>query len=264
MSLWSRLFRSSASEHYQKGIRYFNEGDYDRAVEYLERVVTGEKSRDSAIAKLGAFYAAEAHSKLGMAEFYRGKLDRARSHFKTALGVNPHYPDLYYYLGVVYHQKNDLDSALEHLTKAVELNSEYAEATCYLGITLHDAGFFEQASQCFTRALELSRIGANPLSRLLVEKLDSRYFEHPQLQELKHVVMENSSFQNQVKEGNDAFNRGDYDQAVVCFGEAARLKPGYADLQCRLGFSRHTALGSKPECPCSHLPKEADAPITQR
>ena len=71
MSLWSRFFRSSVGEQYQKGIRYFNEGDYDQAVRCLEEVVACYKSRESPIAKLSAFYAAEARSKLGVAEFHR-------------------------------------------------------------------------------------------------------------------------------------------------------------------------------------------------
>ena len=51
MSLWSRLFRGSAGDQYQKGIEYFNEGNYDEAVRCLEQVVADEKGRQSPIAK---------------------------------------------------------------------------------------------------------------------------------------------------------------------------------------------------------------------
>ncbi len=237
MSIWSRLFRVSAGDQYHKGIRYFNEGDYDRAIECLEEVVAGDKSRESPIAKLGAFYAAEAHSKLGIAEFHRENYDKALIHFKAALQVNPHYPDLYYYLGVVNHKQGELDVAVEYLKKATELNPDYAEATCYLGIALHDGGYFDRAGKCFSHALELTRAVPNPLSRLLMDKLESKSFEHPILQELKNAALENTNFEETVKEGNRAFNNHDYERAAACFAEASHKKPSYADLHCKLGLA---------------------------
>jgi len=112
LSLWSRLFHSATGDQYHKGIRYFNDGDYDHAIECLEQVVVEDRTRESPVAKLGAFYASEAHSKLGVAEFHRRNYDRALEHFASALKINPHYPDLYYYLGVVHHKKNDLPAAI--------------------------------------------------------------------------------------------------------------------------------------------------------
>ena len=92
MSLWSRLLRGSAGDQYHRGIGLFNEGNYDEAVRLLEEVIKG--GGDNPFAKLGAFYAAEAHAKLGLANFHRGELEKARAHFDVALRENPHYPDL--------------------------------------------------------------------------------------------------------------------------------------------------------------------------
>jgi len=40
VAFWTKLFqRESANETYQKGIKYFNEGDYDLAVKFLEEVM---------------------------------------------------------------------------------------------------------------------------------------------------------------------------------------------------------------------------------
>ena len=142
MSFWTKLFRGGKDDEYQKGIKLFNDGDYDGAVKVLEKVIAESKSKGSPIAKLGAFYAAEAHAKIGVAQFHRGALDEALHHFETALKENPHYPDLYYYLGVVNHQQGNLEDAIQHLDQAARLNENYAEATCYLGIVLHDAGYF--------------------------------------------------------------------------------------------------------------------------
>ncbi len=238
MAFWTKLFqRDSADETYQKGIKYFNEGDYDLAVKYLEEVMAESRSRASPIAKLGAFYAAEAHAKLGVAEFYRGNHDKALHHFNASKEENPYYPDLFYYLGVVHHQKGDLDQAIQNLEKATELNPEYAEATCFLGIALHDAGYFDRAEEKFSRAVELSRAASNPFSPFLVDSLESKSFDLPVLQELKQVALDNASYEAGAREGALAFNRGDFSQAVECFKSCVALKPDYADLHCKLALA---------------------------
>ena len=187
MSFWTRLFKDTKGEDYRKGITLFNDGEYDQAVEVLEKVIQQARSKGSPIAKLGAFYAAEAHTKIGIANFYRGELDKAVEHFEIALKENPHYPDLYYYLGVVHHSKGELDRAVEMLEKATRLNEDYAEATCYLGIALHDAGHTARAEATLSRALKLARGSSNPLGRILVDKLEGKSFDLPVLQELREI-----------------------------------------------------------------------------
>lgn len=122
MSLWSRLFGGSASELYRRGMKLFNDGDYDGAAAALEQVVSDVRSRGSPLAKLGAFYAAEARTKLGIAEFRRGHHDKALEHFEAALKENPHYPDLYYYVGVVCHEQGGLEKAIENFQRATSIN----------------------------------------------------------------------------------------------------------------------------------------------
>jgi tetratricopeptide (TPR) repeat protein len=231
------LFRGGKEDDYQKGIKLFNDGDYDGAVEILRKVISDSRSRGSPIAKLGAFYAAEAHAKIGVAQFYRGELEKSLAHLEAALAEKPHYPGLYYYLGVVQHQRGNLEDAIAHLEHATTLNRDYAEATCYLGIALHDAGYFERADEEFARALELARRTPNPLSRVLVDKLDSKSFDLPILQELRDVVVENTGFESCVREGTIAFNQGDVKRAIRQFGDAVRFKPDYPDLRCKLGVA---------------------------
>ena len=90
MSFWTRLFRGEASKIYAKGIQHFNDGDFDQAVGVFESIIANSKGRESPVAKLGAFYAAEAHVKLGMAELHRSNLDKALHHLQTALNENSH------------------------------------------------------------------------------------------------------------------------------------------------------------------------------
>ncbi len=102
---------------------------------------------------------------------------------------------------------------------------------------MQDAGYSDEADACFSRALELTRAAPNPLGRVLVDHLESNAFEHPALSELRRMSFENSSYEDSVKEGNLAFNQGDFARAAAHFSNAAALKPGYADLHCKLGMS---------------------------
>lgn len=239
MSFWTRLLRGATGDQYHRGIRLFNEGNYDEAVRVLEELV--DHRRANPFAQLGAFYAAEAHSKLGLAHFHRAELDRARHHFEVALSENPRYPDLSYYLGAVEHRAGNHAGAIEHLTRAIELNPDYAEASCLLGLALYDAGYFEQASEAFGRALDLVRRHPHPLSNVLIEQLDARAFDLPALQELREAVANTSNFTDAVREATNAFNVGDYERAVALFATTVDAHPNYADLHARLGLSRMEA-----------------------
>lgn len=237
MSFWTRLLRGTAGDQYHRGIRLFNEGNYDEAVRVLEDVIAGGDRHANPFAKLGAFYAAEAHAKLGLANFHTGELEKARHHFDVALRENPHYPDLYFYLGVVEHHGGNHSAAIEHLRRAIELNPEYAEATCLLGMALHDAGFFDAATGTFARALELVRRTPHPLSRVLIEKLEARAFDLPPLAELREVVSDGGAYSTLVRDATNAFNAGDYERSIAGFRAALDLHPRYADLHAKLGMA---------------------------
>ena len=163
--------------------------------------------------------------------------EKARAHFDIALRENPHYPDLYFYLGVVEHHAGNFAAAIDHLERAVALNPEYAEAMCLLGLAQHDAGFFDNAGRTFDRALALVRKTRNPLSRILVEKLDSRHFELPPIRELRAAMQDGDVYAALVRDATEAFNAGDYARAVSAFRDAVTMHPGYADLHARLGMS---------------------------
>ena len=240
MSFWTRLLRGATGDHYHRGIRLFNEGNYDEAARVLEELV--DHRRANPFSQLGAFYAAEAHSKLGLAHFHRGELDKARHHFAVALAENPRYPDLSCYLGAVEHRAGNHAAAIENLTRAIELNPDYAEASCLLGLALlrRRATSNRRRMHSAARSTWCAR-NRHPLSNLLIEQLDARSFDLPALQELREVIADHSSFTEAMREATNAFNVGDFDRAAALFAAAVDEHPGYADLHARLGLARMEA-----------------------
>ena len=161
-----------------------------------------------------------------------------------------------------------LAAAIDHLERAVALNPEYAEAMCLLGLAQHDAGFFDNAGRTFDRALALVRKTRNPLSRILVEKLDSRHFELPPIRELRAAVQDGDVLcRAPCAMPPRQFNAGDYARAVSAFRDAVTMHPGYADLQ-RAGCGKCAAreLGD-PEASDPGVPRALDinpAPTVKR
>ena len=236
MSIWGRIFGLRSNPEYERGINYFNDGEYELAIEELEKA-TESISQDDPTYALGMFYAAEAHVHLGTAKYYTGDFDRALEHFEKAVSENPTYPDLYYRMGVICHKKGLADRAVDMLKKAIKLNERYFEAVCYLGIVLLENGDTDEADRCFNRALELSSEKTPSISKFLSDHLSSSETDIPPLRELKEVINSSSRFDTLVRDGVEQFNTGNYAKAVETFSELRDLHPEYADIRFKLGLA---------------------------
>ncbi|MDQ2798790.1 MAG: tetratricopeptide repeat protein, partial [Armatimonadota bacterium] len=102
MSMLGRMFGLGRDEHYDKGLRLFDQGLYEEAIAELEQIIpdgvqTGHG--DALTERLAAFYIAEAYAKMGLEALESGHYDRARGALGSALSINPHYADLHFHYG---------------------------------------------------------------------------------------------------------------------------------------------------------------------
>ena len=236
MSLWGKIFGISRNPEYERGIKYFNEGRYELAVEELEKAIP-KSGRADPLYALGMFYAAESHAHIGTAKFLAGDPDAALVHFMRAVEGNPAYPDIYYRMGVIHHRVGRLDEAAGDLRRAIELNPTYFEAICYLGIVLYEKGERAEADAVFERALKIGSENPSPVSKFLSDHLAGRETDIPPLTSLRQVIRTDTEFDTAVREGIDGFNTGNFEGAVQAFGVAAEIHPDYADLRFKLGLS---------------------------
>ena len=65
MSMLGRMFGFGRNEDYDRGLRYFDQGLYEQAIEELEKVVAEESRSDPLSRRLATFYVAESYSNLG-------------------------------------------------------------------------------------------------------------------------------------------------------------------------------------------------------
>jgi tetratricopeptide (TPR) repeat protein len=263
VSLWGKIFGLNRNPEYERGIKFYNEGRYELAVEELEKAIP-KASKDDPIYALGMFYAAESHAHIGTAKFLGGDAGGALVHFKKAIDENPTYPDIYYRMGVIYHRLGSLEDAAAHLRRAIDLNPNYFEAICYLGIVLYEKGEREVADVVFKRALKIGAESPSPISKFLSDHLAGRETDIPPLASLKQFMRTDTEFDTAVREGIEAFNTGNFESAVEAFRVAAEIHPEYADIRFKLGLShlragKHEPARHELEAALSINPKYAEA-----
>src|SRR5688572_21838813 len=98
MPFWGRLLgRGWRSPHYDRGIRFYDQGLYEEAIAAFKDTLSDPKS-GTLVQRLALFYLAEAHSALALSQASRGSHQRAIENLEVAVSLNPHYADLHYHL----------------------------------------------------------------------------------------------------------------------------------------------------------------------
>ena len=101
-----------------KGIKYFQNGDYEKALQYYESVL--QKEIDNKEAKFG----------LGTVTFQTEDIQSAEEAFKQTLSSEDIQlqSKAHYNLGNLYYHKQELDQSLAHFKKSIELNPSDSDA----------------------------------------------------------------------------------------------------------------------------------------
>ncbi|MBM3288492.1 MAG: tetratricopeptide repeat protein, partial [Candidatus Eisenbacteria bacterium] len=230
MSVLGRLFHRDGMSDYRRGIVHFNNGDFDRAVEAFERTLESIQNPSDPYYSLGRFYAAEAHSKLGLSLYQRGDLIRAAAEFRKALSCGYRYPDLHMHLASILDRQGDAKGAEQHHRAALEIHPDYHDARCGLLIALLRQSRPEEA------AIELARLreAGFPLPHGAAGA--ERDLSDPAFAEgLRDQLEQRQRSRWGLLKAVESYDRGDKGQAIADLREAIAGQPRYADLRCRLG-----------------------------
>ena len=231
MSLFTKLFGLGDSDHYNKGIEYYNRGEYDKAVVEFEEVVATITDTSDPYYQLGMFYAAETHAHLGFAFYQQGNLTRAEEQFRSAIDENARYPDLHYHLGVICEKQGRHDEAIEALQSAVTINPEYMEAYCQLAIALSESGRSDEAVKAFEKATKFGLSVPMPDTPHIAEARD-RYLKPPII---RHTSRSRAPLRISCRRqsgGNSVFmtssSRGAPERSdIPCVSDRGRHRLGY-------------------------------------
>ena len=239
MSMLGRLFGFGRNEHYDKGIRLFDQGSYEEAVVELNQVVRRREGSgsDALVQRLASFYIAEAYANLGTAALHRQEFDRAEDFLGKALAVNPHYADLHFHYGRASRAAGHAVQAISAFENALKINPKFAKAHFFLGLALYEAERPVEAIEQVRAALTLDRgFHTDDIGRA-IEAHDAGNYEaaHAIFQRVAETDVDEISLH--IKQGTDLYRRGMFDLAADEFRKALALNGNYADIRNHLGIA---------------------------
>lgn len=247
MPLWGRMFfgRSGRNEHYERGIRLFDQGQFEPAIAAFQASLTDGRG-GHLVERLARFYLAEAHSALAASQLNGGGSERAIENLKAALEINPSYADLHCQLGRAYLNRERYGEAAACFERALDINPQYARASLLLGATLYAR---DDAAASFRR-VEAAMAWDPTLSRDLfreVREADARGERDVALRLLNKMnEAEANDALSHARTALDLYRRGMYADAAASYRMALAIQPDYADLRNQLGVTLY-ALGQDPE-----------------
>ena len=134
-----------AKELYQNAYRLQMQGDLDLAVQFYKRSIELHPT-------------AEAHTFLGWAYHYQGKIDEAIAECKKAIVVDPTFGNPYNDIGAYLIERGEHDQAIPWLEQAIA--SPRYDAFHYpwynLGRVYVAQEVYTKARQCFQKSLEIA------------------------------------------------------------------------------------------------------------
>ncbi|OGS23279.1 MAG: hypothetical protein A2252_09350 [Elusimicrobia bacterium RIFOXYA2_FULL_39_19] len=195
--------------YYWLGLLYESRKDWGKAVEYMEKSISGKPDVTSFL-KLSYFYTQKNDSKKAIKaleraqkfdpkspeiQFFLGlgyldKKQRSKSikHLKKALELNPELVDAYYYLGTIYEQNNKIDESIKCFITLLQYDPKNAVAMNYLGYTMADRNMnLDESEELIKKAL-----AQDPENGAYLDSLGWVYFKKGKYAEAKAEILKAS------------------------------------------------------------------------
>jgi len=220
-----------AHNHLQKGITYFDNKDYDRAmIEYSEAIRLNPNL-------------AQAYYNRGQVYFLKGDWDRAIAEYTQAIRADPDYAKAYNNRGAAYANKEDYDRAIADWEEVLRIDPNYADARNNLpralnnrGLVYYQKGDYDRAIADWEKVLRINPNNADARNYLPIALLKHgiAYYEKG---DLDQAVADFTAClrinPNNVDALNNRaglfYNRGDYDRAISDFEAVLRIDPNHAN-----------------------------------
>jgi len=216
--------------YYNRGIAYYDKGEYDRAIADYDQAI-----------KLKPDWA-EAYYNRGLAYNDKGEYDRAIAEYDQAIKFG-HDAKAYYNRGLAYADKGDTDRAIAEYDQAIKLKPDYAEAYNNRGAAYAGKGEYDRAIADYDQALQLepddavAYVGRGAVYALKSDT-DRAIADYDQAIKLKpdYAV----AYMNR---GSAFAYKGDTARAIADYDQALKLKPDYAEAY----YNRGTVYAGKGE-----------------
>jgi len=128
---------------YLAGEKYYEEGNYDKAIAEFGRAISLKADYT------GAFvYRGNARRKMG-------ELNRAIEDYSRALNLDSEYAEVYNYRGFSYAKRGDLRRAIDDYTQAIRCRANYTDAYFNRAYAYSEQGSWDEAIADYTQVIKL-------------------------------------------------------------------------------------------------------------
>lgn len=233
MSFVSKWFGFGRDERYDRGIRAYESGNFEEAVEELTAAAEG--SSDPGATRLARFYLSESLANLGSSALRSEDFAAAVAFFERAIELHPHYPDLHLKVAAAYRGVGERDKQAAALARALQINALYAEAILSQGIFKYEEALYDEALAEIARAVELEPgLSGNRYDFAL--ECHRNGDTSRALANLQAMSSNDSQDANAHAQVAASFvKQGLFQEAAQEYSRALEIAPRYADLRCRLG-----------------------------
>ena len=188
-----------AQEYYFNAVELFDKGDYEGAVENLNKQLAIVEDPD-------------AYCYLGKINKEKGELELAIENFKKALDIKPNFFEANYELGKIYYSLNDYKTASKYLTNACVLNIENQELMSITAETYKRTGKSDEAILLFEKILE-----KDPKNAFANSKIGEIYYQRSDyrkaIQYFEESVQVSYDEMTAIQLAKSYFELGDYNSS---------------------------------------------------
>ncbi|ADG13331.1 TPR repeat-containing protein [Methanocaldococcus infernus ME] len=130
-------------KYYEKGLKYYNEGRYEKAIECFDKAIKLDPNNPAAW-----YYKADSLYKLE-------RYEKAIECFDKAIKLDPNNPAAWYYKADSLYKLERYEKAIECFDKAIKLDPNNPAAWYYKADSLYKLERYEKAIECFDKAIKL-------------------------------------------------------------------------------------------------------------
>lgn len=213
----------SATSYYEKGNDYYEQGDYDKAIEAYNMAIILNPNF------------LECYFNRALCYYNKKNYDKAIEDYTRAIEIDPDNPLIYNNRGDAYYRKQDFEKAIADYDKAISLKKDYLKAYYNRGLAYACLQDYESAVENFTRVTEIDpdfaeAYNARGLAYEYLEKFDEAIADYEKALQINPNFTEAKEHLEaaQKKKSEKESGAGGEGVSAIKFMEKPKLK--FADI----------------------------------
>lgn len=226
---------NSVAGRFNLGLAYYNDKQYDNAVESLHKVLEINREDKASHTKVDF----QASQILGIIYFnYKNNTDEAINYFKKASEINPTEGNNSYYLGLAYKKDGNAEEALKSYIKALENGADDAAEVNYrIGQIYYEKKEYGKASAYFEK-VAAKKPDLAEAREYLGDIYDRAGNADKAVENYIRVVKINpNNMHAQFQLGLNYSKQKEYDKMIAAYKKTINIDPNFADAHYNLGMA---------------------------